>query len=127
MNKRVFVSFLLVALLFVVIVPLWAFSKDGSESEENAMGPETSKELFVTNCGSCHTLAAAGTDGVVGPNLDDRLAPTGPAEGEAIDGTQSRVLSAIQTGLNNGRMPAGILQGQQADEVAQYVAEVAGQ
>ena len=127
MNKRVFVSFLLVALLFVVIVPLWAFSKDGKESEEMAVGSDPSKELFVTNCGSCHTLAAAGTDGVVGPNLDDRLAPTGPAEGEAIDGTKSRVLSAIQTGLNNGRMPAGILQGQQADEVAQYVAEVAGQ
>jgi mono/diheme cytochrome c family protein len=29
------------------------------------------EELFVARCGSCHTLAAAGTQGVIGPNLDD--------------------------------------------------------
>jgi mono/diheme cytochrome c family protein len=127
MNKRVFLSFLLVAVLLAVIVPLWAFSKDGSPQEETSESDETAQALFADNCGSCHTLAAAGTDGVVGPNLDDRLAPAGPAEGEAITGTESRVLSAIETGLGNGRMPAGILQGQQADQVASYVARVAGQ
>jgi len=127
MNKRVFVSFLLVAVLLAVIIPFWAFSKDGSSDEDLSASDEASRDLFVTNCGSCHTLAEAGTDGVVGPNLDDRLAPAGPAEGEAIDGTRDRVLSAIETGLGNGRMPAGILQGEQAVEVSQYVAEVAGQ
>ena len=29
------------------------------------------KALFTDNCGSCHTLSAAGTSGTVGPNLDD--------------------------------------------------------
>jgi len=33
--------------------------------------PTKGKALFVTNCGGCHTLAAAGTSGAVGPNLDD--------------------------------------------------------
>jgi mono/diheme cytochrome c family protein len=127
MNKRVFFSLLLVAVLFAVIVPLWAFSKDGSTEESLSSSDEEAQELFADNCGSCHTLASAGTDGVVGPDLDARLAPSGPAEGEAIDGTRSRVLSAIQTGLGNGRMPAGILQGEQAEIVAQYVAEEAGQ
>jgi cytochrome c6 len=28
------------------------------------------KSIFLTNCGSCHTLAAAKTTGTVGPNLD---------------------------------------------------------
>src|SRR5512133_4102528 len=28
------------------------------------------KKLFVSRCGSCHTLTRAGTKGVVGPNLD---------------------------------------------------------
>lgn len=28
------------------------------------------KAVFLTNCGSCHTLAAAGTSGTFGPNLD---------------------------------------------------------
>ena len=32
----------------------------------------------MTNCGSCHTLYKAGTDGVVGPDLDERLAPPSP-------------------------------------------------
>ena len=127
MNKRVFLSFLLVALLFAVIVPLWAYSRDGSSDQDLSSSDETAQDLFVTNCGTCHTLDAAGTHGVVGPNLDDRLAPTGPAEGEAIDGTKSRVLSAIQTGLGNGRMPAGILQGEQAETVSEYVAKTAGQ
>ncbi len=67
MNKRVFLSFLLVAVLFAVIIPLWAFSKDGSSEEDMSASEEASRDLFVTNCGSCHTLAAAGTDGVVGP------------------------------------------------------------
>ena len=127
MNKRVFLSFLLLAVLLAVVIPYWAFSKDGSMEEDMSATDEVSRDLFVTNCGSCHTLEAAGTDGVVGPNLDKRLAPTGPAEGEAIDGTSTRVASAIETGLGNGRMPAGILQGQQAEQVSDYVARVAGQ
>ena len=32
------------------------------------------EQLFIDNCGSCHTLSKAGTSGSVGPNLDD-LAP----------------------------------------------------
>lgn len=126
MNKRVFVSFALVAALFAVLIPVWAFSRDGA-AEERTASDEASRDLFVTNCGSCHILEAAGTDGVVGPDLDDRLAPAGPAEGEAIDGTRVRVMSAIETGLGNGRMPAGILQGAQAEQVSEYVARTAGQ
>ena len=32
MNKRIFISFGLVALLLVIVIPLWAFNRDGSES-----------------------------------------------------------------------------------------------
>ena len=32
------------------------------------------QELFKANCGSCHTLADAGTTGTVGPNLDEAFA-----------------------------------------------------
>ena len=41
------------------------------------------KTLFVGKCGSCHTLARAGTTGVVGPNLDEafqRRAATASAQ-----------------------------------------------
>ena len=131
MNKRIFISFGLVALLLVVVIPFWAFSKDGSESssaEKVAASDEAARQLFATNCGSCHTLARAGTDGVVGPNLDDRLAAAGPAlDDAAIAATEARVLTAIQMGVGDGAMPAGILESSNATTVSNFVARVAGQ
>lgn len=75
------------------------------------------KELFRENCASCHSLGAIQAKGVTGPNLD-RL-------GE-VD--QQRVLNAIKNG-GTGKlaMPAGILDGQNATAVAEYVARTAGQ
>jgi mono/diheme cytochrome c family protein len=131
MNRKTFISFGLVALLLVIVIPLWAFDKDGSESsspEKVAASDDAARQLFQTNCGSCHTLARAGTDGVVGPNLDERLAAAGPAtEQSAIEATQSRVMTAIEQGVGNGAMPAGILEGSNATTVANFVARVAGQ
>ena len=118
----------IVVLLLGVGIPAWAYTHQGSESaspEEVASDLEGGKELFVTNCGACHTLAKAGTDGVIGPDLDDLLAPPSSS---APDPTtiKPRVLSAINNGVG-GRMPKGVLTGQQADEVATFVANVAGQ
>jgi mono/diheme cytochrome c family protein len=132
MNKRIFISFGLVALLLVVVIPFWAFSKDGSDSsspEKVAASDDAARSLFQTNCGSCHTLARAGTDGVVGPNLDERLAAgsTAPPDSGTVDATESRVLTAIQQGVGDGAMPAGILESTNATMVANFVARVAGQ
>ncbi|MFN8114409.1 MAG: c-type cytochrome [Solirubrobacterales bacterium] len=131
MNKRVFISFGLVALLLVIVIPLWAFNRDGSEAsspEKVAASDEAARQLFATNCGTCHTLDRAGTDGIVGPNLDDRLASAGPAvDSAAVDATQQRVMTAIQQGVGNGAMPAGILEGSNAETVSNFVARVAGQ
>jgi len=121
MTKRSFLFFALFFVAFAVAVPYWAISKEGdsdSSSEKVAASDDAAKEVFATNCGSCHTLARAGTDGVVGPNLDDLLGD--------LPGQEDRVLTAIEMGVQ-GRMPAGILQGQQAEEVADFVARVAGQ
>ena len=85
---------------------------------------QVGKELFANNCGPCHTLAAAGTDGVVGPNLDKILAPGGNA---TYEGSYNRALAAITCGYGNGRMPAGILQGENAQEVSAFVGAYAGQ
>lgn len=121
MTKRSFLFFALFFVAFAVAVPYWAISKEGgaaSSSEKVAASDNPSKDLFATNCGSCHTLARAGTDGVVGPNLDDLLG--------GLPGQEERVLGAIQMGVL-GAMPAGILQGEQAKQVADFVARVAGQ
>jgi mono/diheme cytochrome c family protein len=77
---------------------------------------EEGKETFIQACKSCHTLAAVQAHGVTGPNLDEL---------SGID--KQRVLNAIKTGgTGTGRMPAGLLEGEDADAVATYVADVAG-
>ncbi len=137
MSKKTFVSFGLLVLFLAVLIPWLAFRADG-ESAPEAHVPselEDAKALFDVNCGNCHTLYAAETDGNFGPNLDDLLAPAGPPEGSAAETTiktnKSRVLAAIDKGVDSttepGRMPAGILNGDQAEEVAEFVARTAGQ
>jgi cbb3-type cytochrome c oxidase subunit III len=44
----------------------------GGYTSEGSQG--TGKQLFVQACGGCHTLADAGTNGKIGPNLDDAFA-----------------------------------------------------
>lgn len=139
MSNRPYLIFGAFAALVLALGYL-AFAKEGSQ--EAAPVPveaedEEAKQMFAENCGACHTLAAAGTDGVVGPNLDELL-PTqaAPAEGTpeevaeanqtAFEGSYTRVLTAVNCGLK-GRMPAGILRGTDAEEVAGFVAAYAGQ
>ncbi|MGH2578672.1 MAG: c-type cytochrome [Actinomycetota bacterium] len=127
-KRSTFVIFGLVVLLLGVGVPAWAFTHQGSERsspEEVPSSLQEGKDLFVTNCGACHTLAEAGTDGVIGPNLDDLLAPptAAPPDPSTI---KPRVLAAIENGVG-GRMPKGILSGSQAETVADFVSQVAGQ
>jgi cytochrome c6 len=123
MSKRTFVIFGIFVVLFGILLPIWAISKEGSEGaspEKVAASDEEAKELFETNCGACHTLARAGTDGIVGPNLDDLLGQGTP------EANKTRVQNAIENGIE-GRMPAGILQGEDAETVADFVSRVAGQ
>ena len=127
MKRSTFAIFGLLAILFVVLLPLWAFDREGSEEASPEAVPsefEEGKELFVTNCGACHTLAKAGTDGVVGPDLDELLAPPSPSPPHPST-IEPPVLSAILEG-RAGKMPAGILTRPQAQEVARLVAAVAG-
>ncbi len=127
MNRGTFVIFGIVAILFAILIPAWAISREGGEEASPQDVPpelQEGKDLFVTNCGSCHTLYKAGTDGVVGPDLDELLAPPSPTPPDPST-IQPRVLSAVQNGVG-GKMPKGILTGPQAEEVAEFVAQVAG-
>jgi mono/diheme cytochrome c family protein len=89
----------------------------GADAEKPAPEPVAGPEvtLFSTNCGTCHTLAAADTSGASGPNLDD-LQPDAALVAAAIE----------NGGAGSGAMPAGILSGEQAQQVADFVAESAG-
>jgi mono/diheme cytochrome c family protein len=126
-KRSTFVIFGLFAVCFAVLIPAWAISREGGEeASPEAVEPELEdgKELFAINCGACHTLAKAGTDGVVGPNLDEVLAPPSPSPPDA-ETIEPRVLDAIENG-RQGKMPAGILAGEQAQTVAEFVSQVAG-
>jgi mono/diheme cytochrome c family protein len=128
-SKRPFIVFAVFAAICLIVLPLMALGKEGDERAANVEVAATDvegKELFDNNCGYCHTLAAAGTDGVVGPNLDDLLIVTGTNSAEQYEGSYSRVLRAVNCGLG-GRMPKEILIGEEAEEAAAFVAAYAGQ
>lgn len=134
MNKKPFVIFGLVLVLLAVVIPFWAFERDGDSSKNRGIPAEDTpgKMAFQTNCGNCHTLYAAGTDGDFGPNLDQKLAPAGAATDKtAIEGIKTQVMTALEDGADSpdvsGRMPPGIVTGTVAEEIADFVAHYAGQ
>src|SRR5579859_1686595 len=84
----------------------------------------TGKMLFQTKCGSCHTLNHANTTGNVGPNLDVAFRQD-RADGIKSASIEGLVAYWIQYPDSQGVMPAGLLTGQKAQDVAAYVAAVA--
>jgi mono/diheme cytochrome c family protein len=137
MSKKTFIVFGLLVVFLAVLIPWLAFRSNGDATtgaEEVPADLKAGQSLFQTNCGACHTLYAAGTDGNFAPNLDELLAPSGPPEGpnaqQTIEATKGRVLNAIENGVDSsttpGRMPAGILNEEQAEQVAKFVANTAG-
>jgi mono/diheme cytochrome c family protein len=135
MSKKVFIAFGLVIAFLAVAVPFLVFDSNGDATSNGQNVPpslQEGQELFQVNCGTCHTLHSAGTDGNYGPNLDELLAPNGPATDKStIETTENLVLSAVKEGLDTsttpGRMPAGILNEEQTKEVAEFVARTAGE
>ena len=130
----------------------------GTGGAANAGAPpdlQNGETLFKGSgtCGSCHTLAAAGTAGTIGPNLDNAFAGD-VAEGYPQSSIENVVLDQIRLGSgqvdaqytsskyfiehclpphsNSPKcytqpMPADLVKGQDAIDVAAYVASVAGQ
>jgi plastocyanin len=89
------------------------------------------KQLFVSNCGSCHTLSHAATSGTVGPNLDDAFRQD-RADGVKSTSIEGLIAYWIHYPDSEGAMPANCakhspfcLSSQHAQDVAGYVAQVA--
>ncbi len=97
--------------------------------EEGSGDATAGRELFIAKCGQCHTLADAGTQGTIGPNLDDAFRQS-RADGIGDATIQSVVRGQISYPVEHPStgspgMPADIVVGEDADSVAAYVASVA--
>jgi len=123
-GRIVTVAILLLYVVLGVIVPAAVIAgrheaeggTDALRTKKPTAKEQIGKDLFIQNCKSCHTLEAVQAHGVIGPNLD-KLG--------GID--KQRVLNAIKRGgTGSGRMPPGLLEGEDADAAAAYVASVAG-
>jgi cytochrome c553 len=118
------IAILVLYLILGVVVPAAVIAGRGeSEGAVGSLrtakltdGDEQGKQLFQQTCRSCHNLDAVNAKGVTGPDLDEL---------GGLD--KQRVLGAIKRGgTGDGRMPAGLLEGQDAQNVATYVSKVAG-
>jgi mono/diheme cytochrome c family protein len=81
---------------------------------------ENGKAKFVEKCGSCHTLARAGTAGTTGPSLDTSF-QTALADGFNRDTIEGIVHRQILHPRSDSVMPAGLVKGGDANDVAAYV------
>jgi len=93
---------------------------------------QSGKQLFTAKCAACHTLGAAGANGKVGPNLDEAFAAMrGPGHDTHFEESTIRQVVADQIKFpaqrNEGpNMPADLVKGAAVDDVAAFVASVAG-
>ena len=105
----------LAATLCVVAIAL-PLGACGSDEPDLSAG----KAAFVEKCGSCHTLARAGTAGTQGPNLDTAF-QTALKDGFDRDTVDGIVYRQILHPRQNSIMPAGLVKGELAHDVAAYV------
>src|SRR3954465_12779353 len=110
-------------LVFGIVLPGIVLAANGDNKSKQAPGgvdlssaQVNGRTLFAKNCATCHTLHAVNAVGKVGPNLD-QLRPPAPLVVNAIEQGRAR---------GNGQMPAELVAGQDAKDVASFVAAVAG-
>jgi plastocyanin len=81
------------------------------------------KQQFVAKCGSCHTLARAGTKGLVGPNLDEAFR-TSLANGLHRGTLRGVVEGQVLNPNPEGAMPKDLTGGATLSDISAYVAQV---
>jgi len=123
-NRAALIGFSIFYLAIGVAVPLLLGFGNSDSADAHIEGQtiqltdqeRKGRELFGANCANCHTLAAAHAEGPVGPNLDV-LRPPAELVYDAIIRGRSR---------GGGTMPAGLLEGANAEAAAAFVAATAG-
>jgi len=122
-NRGYILGFIAALLVLGVVIPVAVFRDDkdrNSFPEANVSNLTATQlrgqEVFGESCRMCHTLEAANAAGVVGPNLDELKPP------------KALVLDAVEKGRakGNGNMAANLVEGEDAEAVAEFVAVAVG-
>jgi mono/diheme cytochrome c family protein len=122
---------IVVLFAFGLVVPALVLAFNGDHKASVAVGglhlnseQQKGRELFARSCSACHTLKAVKAVGRIGPDLDVRVGD----DIATAAGRKALVLGAIAEGRARGlgQMPAQLYQGKEAEQVAGFVAAVAG-
>lgn len=120
----------LVMLAFGLGVPAFAITYNNASQSKEAVGgisltadEQEGRIIFSEKCATCHQLDAANAVGRVGPDLDAIIPPIAKEEARI-----AFINDAITEGRarGNGQMPAGLVDGENQDQVAAFIARTAG-
>jgi mono/diheme cytochrome c family protein len=110
---RVLAPLTALAAAFAVVVLLLGPQLIGAKKAGAQTGARSGKQIFTAEgCGGCHTLAAAGSSGTAGPDLDQLKPDAATVKAKVPSGGAS--------------MPSFKLPAPELDALAQYVSSVAG-
>ncbi|HEX5608484.1 MAG TPA: c-type cytochrome [Solirubrobacterales bacterium] len=116
--------------LLLALVALAAVAVTASGCGTTSADTDRGRVLFVQKCGTCHTLAQAGTSATIGPNLDHAFAAAREIgeDSETVEGIVKNQVEfpRPENGNPAASMPADIVTGQDLDDVAAYVGLYAG-
>lgn len=110
-------------LAFGIALPAVGIAINADEQSKAAPGgvdlsasQQEGRKVFAQRCGTCHTLRASNSVGRVGPNLDEMRPP------------KALTLDAIAKGRARGmgQMPSGLIDGEEAENVAEFIEATAG-
>jgi mono/diheme cytochrome c family protein len=122
---------IIIVFAFGLAIPALVLASNAEHKASVAVGgvhlnsqEQKGRELFARTCVVCHTLAAVKSVGRIGPDLDVRVGD----DISTAEGRKALVLNAITEGRARGlgNMPAGLYVGKEAEDVADFVAAVAG-
>jgi mono/diheme cytochrome c family protein len=129
-SQRLITFAVVLAFAFGLVVPALVLAHNAKDKASEAIGgvhlnaeEVKGRELFSHTCTVCHTLAAVKSVGRIGPNLDVLVGAI-----PSVTVRRAVVLSTIKEGpaSGQGNMPAELYQGKEAEDVAAFVAAVAG-
>jgi mono/diheme cytochrome c family protein len=130
-NQRLIAFGISLMFVFGLVVPAIVLAFNAEHKASVAIGgvrlnkeEQKGRELFAHACGVCHRLAAVKTVGRIGPDLDYLVSK----EATTTAARRALVLSTIENGqaYGLGNMPAKLYVGKEAEDVAKFVAAVAG-